>query len=70
VAVLSVPLIVFAAAAPDRVSIEVAVFKSTLAAINGPPETATPKPAPIVRVPVAVKPPVPAKLIAAVGISD
>lgn len=67
--VLSVPLIVFAAAAPDKVKIDVAVFKSTLAAVKGPPETVTPRPASIVNVPVAVNPPDPAKLMATVGVS-
>lgn len=52
-----------------RVSEEVAVFNVRAAAVKGPPDTVTPLPAPIVRVPVPVKPAVPLKFIAAPGVS-
>lgn len=69
VTVFKVPLI--AEFPLESVSTDVAVLKSTLTAFKGPPETVTPAaaPAPIVNVPVAVKPPVPAKLIVTVGVS-
>lgn len=65
-AVLRVPLIVGLPA--ERVRIEVAVFRSTLAAANVPTETVTPSPAPIVNVPVPISPPVPTKFMAVVGV--
>ncbi len=74
--VVKVPLTVdgpltWPAAAP-RFNIEVAVLKLRLAADKGtlapPLESVTPKPAPMVKVVVLRKPPVPVKVIAAVGV--